>query len=342
MKENAAVIIYQAHARIGVWAIGMQLRAEFLNDRINFHGRDLLHAVGQCRCRIRAGAGAENERVLKRSAGEHLINAAIERLLRLPGNHALVADAVDVELIAARQGWGQRDLVIGRPVRTALQEKRDAGRCRNEERGAQKFLPIAQQQDEHTQSCEPENGRERKIADKEKRRRPRQTAQNVESISGQRRRLGEKQTERTGERDKRRRHKSEDEREQNETLGPSPALRARAEVEHVGANDVQLETIHRDDGDEREEQNRKRREAKRRPTGRENTEPHTEEGREENEIREVAEIADVGRNPADAEQLEKKEREGKEKNAQPHALDRRSFSIEVPVFHLGFSLRNEC
>src|SRR5205085_7286701 len=64
-EKNAAIVVHQLDARIGIRPIGVQLRAELLNDRIDLDGGDLLHVVGECCRRIGAGPCAENERVLK-------------------------------------------------------------------------------------------------------------------------------------------------------------------------------------------------------------------------------------------------------------------------------------
>ena len=100
-QEDAAVGVDQTHARIVVRPIRVQLRADLLNHWIDLDCGDLFHAIRQRRRGVGASAGAEDEGVTKRIPGKEIINAAIKRLLLLPRDHALMPDAVDVEMIAA-------------------------------------------------------------------------------------------------------------------------------------------------------------------------------------------------------------------------------------------------
>ena len=70
-----------SHARIRIGAVGMQLRAQLLDDRINLDRGDSLHAIRERGRGIGAGAGAENERMLERDAGKKFVDAAVEWLL---------------------------------------------------------------------------------------------------------------------------------------------------------------------------------------------------------------------------------------------------------------------
>ncbi len=132
-----------------------------------------------------------------------------------------------------------------------------------------------------------------------------EAAQDIESVGGQRLRFCEEQPERPGEGNERCRNKGEDQRQQDETFRPREPGRAGAEVEDIRARNIELESVDRDDRDEREEKERERRKSKVRLPRRQNSQPHPKERRQQDEVREVAEIPDVGRDPADAEQLEK-------------------------------------
>src|SRR5205085_8935214 len=105
---------------------------------------------------------------------------------------------------------------------------------------------------------------------------------------------------RTGKGNERRGHKREDERKQNKTLRACDAGCTRAEVENVGAGNVELESIKVNHDSEREHEERKRRKPKASSSRGQNSEPHPEERRQENEVRKIAEVADVRRNPSNA------------------------------------------
>src|SRR5207237_9068365 len=100
----------------------MQFGSESLNNGIDFHRDDLLDAVSQRGRGIGASSGAENKRMLKFRVWEKLVNPAIERLCRLPWDHALVPDAVNVELVAGGLRGVERDFVLRRPITGTLEK----------------------------------------------------------------------------------------------------------------------------------------------------------------------------------------------------------------------------
>ena len=121
----------------------MQFGSESLNNGIDFHRGNLLDAVSKRGRGIGASSGAENKRMLKLRVWEELINPAIERLLRLPWDHALVPDAVNVQLVAARLRGRDRDFVIRRPIAVKLEKERDCRRHNERQRPCQSRAPFA-------------------------------------------------------------------------------------------------------------------------------------------------------------------------------------------------------
>ena len=86
-------------------------------------------------------------------------------------------------------------------------------------------------------------------------------------------------------------------------------------IEHVGRIDAQVEAIQRDDNGQQQQQQRKRGKPETLSPPRQHAKTDAQERGEQDEVVEVAQVADIGRNPADAEQLEKEYREGEEKDA---------------------------
>ena len=71
-RKTRPSCIHQVHARIGIRTVGVELRAQFQNHRINFDRGDRLHALRQRGRRVGAGARAENQRVFERSVRERV------------------------------------------------------------------------------------------------------------------------------------------------------------------------------------------------------------------------------------------------------------------------------
>src|SRR5882724_1545721 len=115
------------------------------------------------------------------------------------------------------------------------------------------------------------------MADNEKSRRTRETAQNVEGVGGERSRPGEERPERPAQWNKRRRHEREDQWQKNETLRLRHAIRPGPEVENIGRGNIQLKPVERDHRREQQHHEREWRKAERSAPRRQDAEPHPEE-----------------------------------------------------------------
>ena len=86
-------------------------------------------------------------------------------------------------------------------------------------------------------------------------------------------------------------------------------------IEHVGRIDAQIEAVDRDDNGQQQQQQRERGKPETLPARRQHAQADAQERGEQDEVVEVAQEADIGRNPANAEQLEEEHRKGEEKDA---------------------------
>jgi hypothetical protein len=86
--------------------------------------------------------------------------------------------------------------------------------------------------------------------------------------------------------------------------------------------DLQLEPIHADDDDQRDQQESEGRDLPAAPPE-QHAEPDPEEGTEQDEVREVPDVTDVCRYPSDANQLEEQNRATGEEEPGLIALDER-------------------
>src|SRR5438876_6646701 len=101
------------HTWIAVGMVWIEAGTELLNGGVNLYRRNRLDAVVQSGRGIGATACAQDQRVVERVAGEDLVQAPVERLLILPGDHCLVTTSViHVDDIATLGSGVEQDLVV--------------------------------------------------------------------------------------------------------------------------------------------------------------------------------------------------------------------------------------
>ena len=99
-QEVPSVIKVGHDTRVRIGLVRMMMDADVLDDRIDLHRVDALHAVAQRVRQIVAGAGADHHDIVKRRAAAALLQEVDQRIHRaalLEGDHLLMADIVDMD-----------------------------------------------------------------------------------------------------------------------------------------------------------------------------------------------------------------------------------------------------
>src|SRR5947207_4948635 len=105
LQEVAPIIHDLLHSWIAIRVVRVELLPELQDQRVDLHSSNRLDAVGQRRSGIGSAASAEDECVVKRTTREKLVDAPVEGLLVLPGDHRLMTSrVVHIDDISTRNG----------------------------------------------------------------------------------------------------------------------------------------------------------------------------------------------------------------------------------------------
>ena len=257
------------------------------------------------------GAGADDQHVVELHVGQPLVRRAV--LLGCVGQspvgtcHGLVRHPVDPDREGAGTGAGRMrgDLVVRRPADAGgqglgEQHRGDDGRTRHSEQ-APPPTPVEHEQGEAGQCAphhggRPEQGQQREGAD------PDERAEQVVAVRRQRRQVAEATADGLGRTGQCGCDENEDHR-QGDPRGRAADLEGR-EVDDVAALPLDADRKGQRHDDEDGQQRAGPRQHRPRLAADQEAQADPEEGAEQHEVREVAQVHDVGAQPADERELQ--------------------------------------
>src|SRR5258708_26219546 len=137
--------------------------------------------------------------MMERIPWENLVQAPVEWLFVLPGNHRLVSPSiVHINNITTRDSRMKQDLVVWRPVSASLKLPGNDYAHEKDRCNCQECPPGAKQKDWHRQSCEPHKWRQGKIRHNREASNSRKATGDVKGICSKRLYLHEQLTKRAG------------------------------------------------------------------------------------------------------------------------------------------------
>ncbi len=312
LQERPAVVDVHGHPRVLIGMVGVALLADLHDPRVDVDGVDVLGALGQCDRDVGPGPCADDQYVVQRVVRSPLVRLGVLLLavgqLPVGGRHQLVRNAVDRDVhdvdVVEDPVLGL-DLVVRGPADAGserLQQQRN-DHPDPDDRGEDP-LPAADQQHETGRDQEaPDIGRGAQERHAGEQRDADQRTDQVVSIGGQRTQAPEAPADdlgRTGQDDR-----DHDEDDRQHQPGRRPGGVQRGEVDDRGP-DLILD-LHREQQDEehqRGQQDRRDRQDRPAPAGDQEADADTQERAEQHEVREIAQVHDVGTQPTDQREFQ--------------------------------------
>ena len=348
-REAAAVVEVDGYACVGIRLVGMQAAADLVDQWVDFDGVDVPDSSAQRRCNVVAAASADDHHLLERRAASVAVEQVRQQVGRtefLDLHHLLLSDVVG--------GDGPElgcvgHLVVGRPERFSFDNQAmcaDADKHQSCRGGGDLDRPAPPREVQYQQDDrgEPHGRRQLQVAH---RREGRNAAQAAEDVHGVRHDAVGNGLERAAHHLPQAHEGHRDEREERRAYPPDrddpaawvggPIL--RAEIDELGRRLLIAEAdrdavcpmpIEQVDGDRRREREHRHRERhlheRLRSAGRQQSDAHAQEAREQHDVGEEREEHDGACEPADRRQLEKQDQEADQEQIQIRAAQRHSVS----------------
>ena len=308
LEEGAAVVDIRGDAGILKRAIRILLHADVMDARVDFHRVDVLDALLECDGDIDAGPGANDEYAL-RDGARSLIDEAVKRQGVEPavrGFHRLVWNPVHQKRHGSRRLGDQPNLVVGGPA-VRGDKRLEAEQDDDDRQGWElpsEVVPVGKQKQDDDDHGSPGKGwsseeRQRREGDDAG-----ETAENVEPVGVEWGKLSEGSGDPLA--DQRHDPGYPQEEDRKGQPGWQPGLGAQCpEEDEFGARSIDLDREDPHERDQRRKANGS--EAKQVATGigSQESKPDSEKTRQQDEVREVGKVKDVGAGPPNQGQLNK-------------------------------------